>query len=155
MKGRKPKPTHLKLLEGNPGKRRINRADLLTPGDLDEPPSWLTQRQKDGWAYAIRYAQPGSLKLIDQSLLTIFVVASDLHRQAVEDTHSPLVLALSPAKRQHLEGILMAIANKQALIMIKVAAELGFTPTSRARIPTPAAPKPDPSGPFAKFRQTY
>ena len=30
MRGRKPKPTHLKLLEGNPGRRPIQGADRLS-----------------------------------------------------------------------------------------------------------------------------
>jgi hypothetical protein len=31
MRGRKPKPTHLKLLEGNPGRRPLNTGEPRGP----------------------------------------------------------------------------------------------------------------------------
>ena len=42
MKGRKPVPTHLKVLRGNPGKRRLNNGEPLPIGDLVDPPEWMT-----------------------------------------------------------------------------------------------------------------
>lgn len=35
----------------------------------------------------------------------------------------------------------VAIANRQAEIMMRIAAEFGFTPASRSRISTPASPE--------------
>jgi phage terminase small subunit len=36
----------------------------------------------------------------------------------------------------------LAIANRQAEIMMRIASEFGFTPASRSRIATPAKPGP-------------
>ncbi len=53
-RGRKPKPTALKLLQGNPGKRPINFQDPAFPaagqgGDMAKPPKDLPQRGKELW----------------------------------------------------------------------------------------------------------
>jgi phage terminase small subunit len=36
----------------------------------------------------------------------------------------------------------VAIANRQAEIMMRIASEFGFTPASRSRIATPSKPEP-------------
>ena len=41
QRGRKPKPTALKVLEGNPGKRPLNLYEPTPEGDLPECPEWL------------------------------------------------------------------------------------------------------------------
>ena len=46
MRGRKPKPTALKLLEGNPGKRRINGTEPKPPSSLSTVAN-LTRRIVD------------------------------------------------------------------------------------------------------------
>ncbi|MEA2754279.1 MAG: hypothetical protein QOJ54_568, partial [Aliidongia sp.] len=42
----------------------------------------------------------------------------------------------------------MAVVNRQALLMTKIASELGFSPVSRSRISLPTPPAPDPSDEF-------
>jgi hypothetical protein len=41
MAGRPPKPTALKLVRGNPGKRRLNMREPALPVGLPDPPTWL------------------------------------------------------------------------------------------------------------------
>ena len=40
-RGRKPKPTALKVLEGNPGKRPLNENEPIPPKGSIKCPSWL------------------------------------------------------------------------------------------------------------------
>lgn len=51
MAGRPPKPTALKVAEGNRGKRPLNYADEPKPDALDEltPPAWLSATAKKVW----------------------------------------------------------------------------------------------------------
>ncbi len=70
------KPTVLKLLSGS--RRLPSQPEIQPEGDLDEPPSWLTESQKEGWRYAIANAPRGLLKRLDRSVLTIWVIAEDL-----------------------------------------------------------------------------
>ncbi|MGH7717148.1 MAG: phage terminase small subunit P27 family, partial [Vulcanimicrobiaceae bacterium] len=46
MAGRKPKPTHLKLVAGNPGKRPPNENEPQPEGDLEDAPEGLTPSQQ-------------------------------------------------------------------------------------------------------------
>ena len=45
-RGRKPKPTALKLLEGNPGKRPLNEHEPIPPTGKIRCPSWLEEEAK-------------------------------------------------------------------------------------------------------------
>lgn len=72
MLGRTPKPTHLKILEGNPGKRPLN---------LDEPkprpvtptcPSWLTGEAKREWKRLVPELEAlGLLTIVDRGALAV------------------------------------------------------------------------------------
>lgn len=134
MRGAKPKPTHLKLLAGNPGKRPLNQNEPQPQGNLHEAPQWLTEDQKAGWAYAIANAPAGMLKRLDRSAMTAFVVAEDLHRQASIAVGKFGLITKSPAKGEPMQNPYLPIINRQAQIMLKAAAELGFTPSSRSRV---------------------
>ncbi|MEO7917771.1 MAG: phage terminase small subunit P27 family [Dokdonella sp.] len=134
MAGRKPKPTHLKLVDGNPGKRPINRNEVEVDGDLDDAPTWLSQDQKKAWRYAIDNAPAGMLKRLDRSVLTAWVVAEDLHRQATIALATEGLLTKSPVKGDPMQNPYLPIINRQATLMMKAASELGFSPTSRTRV---------------------
>lgn len=133
MAGRKPKPTHLKLLQGNPGKRPLNQREPKPNGNLKTAPSHFSAEQLEVWNYAIEHAPPGLLKKLDLSTLEVWATACVLHRQAVELVRKDGLTVAAPS------GYLMAnpalsILNTQANTMIKSAGDLGFTPSSRSRI---------------------
>ena len=46
MAGRKPKPTALKKLEGNPGKRKLNTKDPVPGKGMSDCPKWLLPEAK-------------------------------------------------------------------------------------------------------------
>ena len=134
MRGRRPKPTALKEMEGNPGKRPLNKAEPKPTGDLYAAPEWMSDSQREGWAYAITNAPYGLLKQLDRSILAIWVVAEDLHREAAEKITQYGLLTKSPNAGLPLQSPYLAILNKQAQIMLKAGAELGFSPASRTRV---------------------
>ena len=45
-RGRKPKPTALKVLEGNPGKRPLNDREPVPPKGTLKCPAWLLPEAK-------------------------------------------------------------------------------------------------------------
>ena len=143
MKGPRPKPTALKLVTGNPGRRPLNTAEPKPRGALLHPPEHLTEAQRVGWTYVIAHAPPGLLKVLDRAALTVFVIAEERHAAA------NIALATGPMLMKTVNGNIiqspyMAVLNKQGLIMLKAAAEMGFTPSSRTRVETNGeAPEPD------------
>ena len=48
-KGRKPVPTALKLLGGNPGKRKLNKDEPIPKIKLPSCPGWLEPESKKRW----------------------------------------------------------------------------------------------------------
>jgi phage terminase small subunit len=94
----------------------------------------MTDSQKEGWRYAITHAPPGLLKRSDRSVLTTWVVAEDLHRAACEAQATAPLLIESPVKGVKIQSGYLAIINRQAVILMKAASELGFSPTARPRI---------------------
>ncbi len=134
MRGRPPKPTLIKKLNGNPGKRPLNEHEPVPDGDLYEAPTWLSDTQREAWSFAITRAPPGLLKELDRSILTIWVVAEDMHREAAEKIAQYGLLTKSPNAGLPIQSPYLAILNKQAQIMLKAGAELGFSPASRTRV---------------------
>lgn len=135
MRGRKPVPSTLVELHGNPRGRKPKATEPKPAGDLFDAPDWLSEAQKAGWTYALRHAPPGLLKRLDRGALVVWAVAEDLHRQAVI-AQSKIGGLISKLKgtQTFIQSPYLPIINRQALIMLKAASELGFTPVSRPRI---------------------
>lgn len=49
QRGRKPKPTALKVLEGNPGKRQLNVVEPKPRNKAPKCPAWLDAEAKKEW----------------------------------------------------------------------------------------------------------
>ena len=139
MRGRKPKPSHLRVIEGNRGKRRLNAREPRPLGDLHEAPEWFTDAQRDVWTYAIANAPAGLLKRLDRDVMAGWCVACEMHRratmqQAKIDAASGLPLLTRSPEGHLIQSPYLPIINRQAVLMAKFAAELGFSPSSRSRI---------------------
>lgn len=133
MAGRKPKPTHMKRLQGNPGKRPLNAREPKPNGNLKAPPSHFSVEQIAVWNYAIENAPPGLLKNLDLSTLEVWTTACVLHREAMELVRKDGLVVTAPSGYLMANPALSSL-NTQAGIMLKSAGELGFTPSSRSRI---------------------
>lgn len=134
MRGRKPVATHLKLMRGNPGKRALNKNEPLPVGDLLDPPEWMSAGQKSSWNYAIENAPHGLLKKLDRSVLSAWVVAEDLHRQAAGMIEKFGILTKAPNTGLPIQSPYLPVVNKQAQILLRAAEQLGFSPSSRSRV---------------------
>jgi len=49
MAGRRPKPTHLKVVTGNPGKRAINKKEPKPAREIPSCPAYLSDTAKVAW----------------------------------------------------------------------------------------------------------
>ena len=148
-RGPKPVPNHLKLVRGNPGKRPLNKKEPKPAGDLFAPPGDLPADAVPFWNQAIADAPAGLLKRLDMRVLYIWAAAACMHSQALNKVMKVSLLI------QSREGVIyqnpaLAIVNRQAAVMLKAAAEMGFTPSSRTRISTGNDdPDRDSKNPFA------
>jgi P27 family predicted phage terminase small subunit len=53
MAGRRPKPTALKVLQGNPGKRKLNRSEPSTRRGAPDRPMFLTESAIAAWDHIV------------------------------------------------------------------------------------------------------
>ncbi len=144
MRGRKPKPTRLKILEGNPGRRPVNGQEPRPPGGLPSCPAHLSPSAKAEWKrLAGSLNRIGMLTEIDRAAMAAYCQAYGRWVEAERKLAETPALLKTPAGYVQ-PSPWIAIANKQLELMAKFMAELGLTPSSRSRlaIQVPAGPKP-------------
>jgi P27 family predicted phage terminase small subunit len=144
MRGRKPKPTHLKIIEGNPGRRPINGAEPKPPGSQPTCPAHLSPTAKAEWKrLAHDLNKIGLLTLIDRAVLAAFCQSYGRWVEAERKLTETPPLLKTPAGYVQ-QSPWLTIANKERELMAKFMAELGLTPSSRSRlaIQVPTGPKP-------------
>ena len=82
MRGRKPKPTAIKLLEGNPGKRTLNYAEPKPRVVLPRAPEHLSDEEKAKWKSTVKELYPlGLITAVDKDQLAMYCVYRPLPRK--------------------------------------------------------------------------
>ena len=136
MRGRKPTPTVLRLARGNPGKRPINR-DEPQPGAMSETcPDELADVDEQGeWQRTVVPAiQIGQITAADRTFAIAHCHYWAMWRsQLAEAAKHGHVVAVGKHKYPTPNPARM-MANKTFLLLAKVDAELGLTPSSRPRV---------------------
>lgn len=132
--GRKPKPTAIKLLEGNPGKRKLNEREPKPETGMPTCPDWLDKDAKTEWKrLAKTLHQMGVLSTTDRAVFAKYCQgwalwkAAKLHldeegRVIINDKDVPV---LNPW---------VNVEEKAVKQMSQAASEIGLTPSSRSRI---------------------
>lgn len=110
------------------------RREPIAPGNIGDPPPWFDEEHLAEWNYYITNAPLRILRAADRDLLICYVVALVIHRKAAIAMQNENVTILHRGKRMANPNI--AILVKQALVMIRSAGDLGFSPVGRARLAT-------------------
>jgi len=142
MRGRKPKPTRLKALTGNPGKRPLNPAELNPEPAMPECPAELGPVARREWDRLV--GELAALRLLtnlDRAALAAYCGAYALWAEAMEAIQKYGTMIKSPTGYP-IQSPYVAIANRQAEIMMRIASEFGFTPASRSRVSMPSNTEP-------------
>lgn len=155
-RGRKPKPTVLKELAGNPGRRPLNENEPVPSGALPDPPAYLRSSEKRAWKI-VSEEMKEVLTAADQFILESFCVAYAMKVGAARDIHKYGSLVPMPVqagdKAQQLalniavdelgeklppamrvQNPSVSIWKNAVTLEIKLAAELGLTPSARSRL---------------------
>jgi P27 family predicted phage terminase small subunit len=150
MRGRKPLPSNVVRLRGNPGKRRLNDAEPRPVAKAPPCPPCLGDEARKEWQrLSQELAELGLLTGLDQGMLAAYCQAHALWVEAVASIERYGTMVKSP-NGYPMQSPYVAVANKQVDIMVRIAAEFGMTPSSRTRIRVgPKAPE----DPFEAFLQ--
>lgn len=149
-RGRKPKPAHLKLVEGNPGKRALKQEVQPDSGDLPEPPAFLSADAQAEWRrVSLELHRLGMLTMLDVSTLGAYCQAFGRWIQAeraiakmAEKDQLTGGLMIKTSNGNAIQNPLVGTANKAASDMVRYASEFGLTPAARARLAIGPIEKP-------------
>nr|WP_291855405.1 phage terminase small subunit P27 family [Bradyrhizobium sp.] len=137
MRGRRPKPTRIKYLTGNPGKRALNKSEPRPePVPPDCPPELGPSAQREWNRLVGELSKLNLITNLDRAALASYCGAYALWAEATEAIQKFGTMVKSPSGFP-MQSPYIAIANRQAEIMMRIASEFGFTPASRSRISTP------------------
>jgi P27 family predicted phage terminase small subunit len=135
MKGRKPKPTTLKVLAGNPGKRPLNRAEPQVAQGLPDCPAFLDDEAKAKWFRTAGLLHDmGLLTKADRSALAAYCTAYSRWVAAEAEVRKYGAVVLTPVKRIPMKSPYLCVAEAALETMRKFMVEFGLTPFSRSRI---------------------
>lgn len=157
--GRPPKPTALKVLQGNPGKRPLNRAEPQFAADRLTCPRWLGMQAKREWRRLVKAMPAGLATEGDRAALAAYCQAWARWQEAEEALAAAGSLTCEEPvlnRQGELVGYKIktrpevAIAQKYAHLMLAAAGRFGLDPSSRTKIRMPEAKAEDPFADFLK-----
>lgn len=133
MRGRKPKPTHLKLLNGNPGNRPLPENEPK-PKVGTTCPTWLSDGAKKEWRRIYpELERLGLVTKVDRASLASYCQAVADLEEAVSAIAEHGTVIVTPSG--YMQSSPYVTQKHKAMEMIrKFAAEFGMTPSARARV---------------------
>ena len=148
MRGRKPTPTALRVLRGNPGKRPLPENEPHPSPDYPEPPDNLSRDARIEWERVTPILYDlGLLTNIDRAALVGYCVAWGRWMEAEDELrkYGPVVKAPSGYP---VQSPFLAVANRAMKQTKEFLAEFGMSPSARTRVVVTQAR--DTSNRFAK-----
>ncbi len=134
-RGRPPKPTALKLIQGNPGKRKLDKngpaPDALA--QVPDPPAWLGSIAASIWRQVAPWlVQARIITDTDLHNLELFAMAYQRWREAEEDISKNGIVVMGA--KQEIKNPACTVANESARRISTFGAALGLDPAARARL---------------------
>lgn len=148
--GRKPKPTRLKLLQGNAGKRKLNDSEPTVESLNTVPPApdWMHERAVAVWDNAAAWLV-GAKILTDQDLhnLEAFCMSYARWRDAQDHVTKHGAVLENPNTGALYKNPALTVINEANRQMVVFGSALGLDPASRSRLASPGGDEKD--NPFA------
>ena len=135
-RGPAPKPTALKVLQGNPGKRPLNdkEPEYEKSDELLKPPPYLSTHAKKEWKrIAPMLLNNGLLTNVDISALGAYCQAYNRWIEAEKAIRTYGMTCVTD-KGNIIQRPEVGIANTAMRDMLKYAKEFGLTPSSRTNL---------------------
>jgi P27 family predicted phage terminase small subunit len=149
MRGRKPVPTALKVVRGNPGGRPLNEDEPTPQGDA-EMPDYLTPGAAAHWpVVADQLRAAGLLTSVDTHALAMYCEAFARWRHANDQIAKNGPIVKTPTGYP-VQSPYLGIANTAHTQMQKLLVEFGMTPSSRSRVTKTSGDEKDEFAAFVK-----
>lgn len=138
-RGPPPKPTKLRVLQGNPSHRPLNRDEPKPASGLPRCPDWLPETAKAEWRRVARLLRAlGVLTRVDADALTVYCQTYARWRAAEEflAKHGEVYpLRDENGRVRYMQQFpQVSIARHLAQLVRAYQQEFGMTPSSRSRV---------------------
>lgn len=153
MKGRKPTPSHLKLVKGNPGKRSLNPKEPKPRRSRTSAPVHMSDKARETWGYVTGLLdRMGVLTEVDAVALEMMCEAYADYlgaRAELDDFGSNYYETVNQTggvmHRTHPAVAVMQDADRRIKSWL---AEFGMTPSARTRVSGSGEEDEDPADRF-------
>ena len=134
--GRPPKPTALKRLAGNPGKRKLNDLEPEPRREMPGCPRWLTGEAKKEWRRMARdLYDAGLLTTVDRAALAGYCVAwATFYEAQTELQKTGVSMVIMTSNGNAVMNPWLGVRNRALDEMRRFLVEFGMTPASRSRV---------------------
>ncbi len=143
MSGPPPKPTKLRILQGNPAKRPLPKNEPQPKEDLGNRPSWLDAEAKREWKRIVTALGPAKvLTAADWSVLAATCQCWSLYVAAVNDIRENGYMFETGTGYQAQRpavSIMVKMLEKLSVLWAK----LGLSPADRVRLALPEQKQDD------------
>ena len=135
MRGRKPKPTKLKVVAGNPGKRKLNQSEPSPRVTLPRCPAHLSEPARAEWKrMGKRLRKLGLLTDIDTAAFAAYCAAWGRWVEAEEALIKHGAVVRAPKTGVPMQNPYLSIANTAIRQIREFLTEFGMSPSSRSRV---------------------
>lgn len=143
--GRKPLPTNLKLLKGNPGKRPLNQDEPRVALKIPSPPRELPERSRKEWRRLTKQLYAAGLVTELDRMALAALVQSYVRWMEAQEGLAKTGLLVRPGQ----DGIpklnpLLRVSREAQVEYTRMLTEFGLTPSSRSRVKGEPPPSKDP-----------
>jgi P27 family predicted phage terminase small subunit len=139
LKGRKPKPTHLHVVNGNPGKHSRNKAEPQPPKGIPSPPEHISAAARVAWGAmsvkldemgVLAYADVWALEQLSENYAEILA-----WRRIIDDEGRMVDQIMSDGEtvRRVVNPVCIALSDAEKRFKAMMC-EFGLTPSSRSRV---------------------
>lgn len=150
--GRPPKPTALKELTGNPGKRPLNKAEPKPPAKRPPCPKHIQGEARKEWNRITKQlVELGILTQVDRAALAAYCQCWARWVEAEEAMRAPGFRMVTTTDNGYpVVSPWMNIANGAMKQMLRFLTEFGMTPSSRSRVTVEKEQEADPYEEFLR-----
>lgn len=138
--GRKRTPTHLKIVNGNPGKRPLPENEPQPQKGIPDPPEHLTDAQRAAWQrFGEALHQVGVLTRLDDVNLELLCSTYVSYCDAIanESKTGPVWIKAPDDPKDFPKFVYSpywVIKNKAMKQLLSLLTEFGMTPSSRSKV---------------------
>ena len=138
-RGPKPRPTGLKVISGNPGKRPLNKAEPKPKSLLGDAPAHLSKDAVEEWGRVSGELVSSKIATgLDAQALAAYCQAygrwAEAERALAKMKNDAGGLIIKTTSGNLIQNPLVGVANKAMADMVRYAAEFGMTPSARSRV---------------------